>query len=362
MKTKFFPYIALLSASCFLPFSANAEKRIKPSDPRIAYIGRVSLSNPEKAVFTYPGIQMLADFTGTSAKVQTKPGSGYFMVEIDDMEPFKVYSSDSNSTLVLAENLPDGPHALTLTYVNEGLLMKPEIRGLLIDDDADLMGYPELPERKIEFIGNSITCGLGNEGDPSAKKFDYSMQNQYYTYEAIASRELDAQCFVVARSGIGIYRNNNGNVKGDSNNLQAVYPYTQFGMTGEKWDFSKYTPDVVCVNLGTNDTTNPGYDVKLLANAFKKFLATLRGKYPEAKIVLLTGTMLKGQRLADVKKAHQEAIKDANNRGDFEIYSFDFTPDDGSLGKGVFNHPSRARHEKMAEELVPFLREITGWN
>ncbi|MDE5868909.1 MAG: lipase, partial [Muribaculaceae bacterium] len=170
-----------------------------------------------------------------------------------------------------------------------------------------------------------------------------------------------AQCQVVARSGIGIYRNNNGNVMGDKNVMPAIYPYMQFAMSGEKWDFSKYTPDVVCVNLGTNDTTNPRYEISLLTDAYKKFLKTLRGHYPNAKIVLLTGTMLKGQRLADVKKAHQDAIADAKARGDNEVYSFDFTPDDGSLGKGVFNHPSRKRHEKMAEELVPFIREITGW-
>lgn len=359
MRRKSIIISLLLMLAGIMP--CEASKRIKPSDKRLAWIGRVSLTNPEKAVFTYPGIQLLADFTGTSISVDTKPGSGYFMVEIDDMEPFKVHSSNSQGLLKLADNLPEGEHYLTLTYANEGLVMKPEIYGLLLDDGADLTGYPELPERKIEFIGNSITCGLGNEGDPSAKKFDYSMQNQYYTYEAIASRELDAQCFVVARSGIGLYRNNNGNVKGDRNNFAGVYPYTQFGMSGERWDFSKYTPDVVCVNLGTNDTTNPGYDVNLLTEAFKKFIKTLRTNYPNAKIVLLTGTMLKGQRLEDVKKAHREAIADAKARGDNEVYSFDFTPDDGSLGKGVFNHPSRKRHEKMAEELVPFLREIMGW-
>lgn len=353
----------LLVAAClgaaFLPDAAA--KRIKPSDPRLAWIGRVSLANPEKAVFTYPGVQVLADFTGTSIGVDTKPGSGYFMVEIDDMPPFKVHSSGTEYNLTLADNLEPGDHFLTLTYVNEGLVMKPEIYGLTIDDDADLIGYPELTDRKIEFIGNSITCGLGNEGDPDARKFDYSMQNQYYTYEAIACRELDAQCFVVARSGIGIYRNNNGNPNGDRGVMPDVYPYTQFGTSGERWDFSRFTPDVVCVNLGTNDTTNPRYDKTLLTNAYKKFLQTLRKNYPKAKIVLLTGTMLKGQRLEDVKQAHRDAIADARRRGDNEVYTFDFTPDDGSCGRGVFSHPGRGRHEKMAQELVPFLREITGW-
>lgn len=358
---KFFNLLLTFSLIAIGSCTTHAAKRIKPSDPRLKWIGRVSLTNPEKAVFTYPGIQLWADFSGSSVSLITKPGSGYFMVEIDEMEPFKVQSTKTDSVIVLAKNLPEGEHYLTLTYANEGLVMKPEIHGLLLDDGADLTGVPVLPERKIEFIGNSITCGLGNEGDPKSKKFDYSMQNQYYTYEAIASRELDAQCFVVARSGIGLYRNNNGNPKGDKNNFAGVYPYLNFGMTGEKWDFNRFTPDVVCVNLGTNDTTNPSYDTKLLTDAFKKFLVTLRSHYPKAKIVLLTGTMLNGKRLADVKQAHKEAIADAKARGDNQVYSFDFTPDDGSLGKGVFNHPSRKRHEKMAEELVPFLRQITGW-
>lgn len=72
--------------------------------------------------------------------------------------------------------------------------------------------------------------------------------------------------------------------------------------------------------------------------------------------------MLKGKRLEDVKQAQIEAIEDARQRGDNEVYRFDFTPDDGSLGWGMFKHPSAKRHAKMAEELVPFIREITGWN
>lgn len=354
-------FIIIVLSIIIFGLDSQASRRIKPSDPRLKWVGRVSLTNPETAVFTYPGIQLWADFSGKNLSLVTKPGSGYFMVEIDEMEPYKVHSSKNDSIVVLAKDLPSGEHYLTLTYVNEGLVMKPEIHGLLLDDGEDLTGVPVLPERKIEFLGDSITCGLGNEGDPNSKKFDYSMQNLYYTYEAIASRELEAQYLVVARSGTGIYRNNNGDPKGDKNNFNNLYPYTQFGMSGEKWDYSRYIPDVVCVNLGTNDTTNPRYDTGLLANAFKKLLKTLRSNYPEAKIVLLTGTMLKDRRLEDVKQAHREAIADAAARGDNQIYSFDFTPDDGSLGKGVYNHPSRKRHERMAEELVPFLREITGW-
>ncbi|MDE7414242.1 MAG: lipase [Muribaculaceae bacterium] len=338
--------------------TCDASAEFSPSDERIAYVGRVSLTNPDKAVFTWPGVQLHYNFSGTSAKLRMKPDSGYFMVEVDDNEPKKVKSTDA--ILTLAEGLPEGNHRITVTSCNEGLRKHPEIYGLIFDDGHGLLEKPELPVRKMEFIGNSITCGLGNEGDPKAKKFDNSMQNSYYTYEAIASRELNSQWVVVARSGIGIYRKNNGNIKGDEANMPNMYENVQFGLGGEKWDFSKYTPDVVCVNLGTNDTSNPGYDMKLLTEAYVKFLKKIRGHYPEAKIVLLTGTMINGKRLEDVKKAHRDAIAEAKSRGDNEVYTFDFTPEDGTM-YGVFKHPSRKRHEKMAEELVPFIKEITGW-
>ena len=346
-------------------FQAEAQEYnyVRAHDARFAYVGRVSVSSNGTASWTYPGMQIHCTFEGTQVLMKTKPGSGFFMIELDDREPFKVESEQEGDSLVMiAEGLDDRMHRLTIMYCMEGLLRKPVFYGLYLDPGRTLGQRPVLPERKIEFIGNSITCGYGIEGDGSEKRFSYSQQNIYYTYEAITSRALNAQCQVVARSGIGIYRNNNGNVRGDRMVLPALYPYTQFGMGGERWDFSRYQPDVVCVNLGTNDTTNPRYEVSLLTAAYIKFLKTLRGHYPHAKIVLLTGTMLSGTRLADVKRAEDEAMRDAHQRGDREVYRFDFTPADGTYGYGTHKHPSKRQHAHMAEELIPFLRSITGWD
>ena len=171
--------IILCGLALFAGVSCSASTTIKPSDPRIAYVGRVSLANPGKAVFTWPGLQLHFNFTGTSAKMLTKPGSGYFMVEVDDREPVKVHSGKTDSIITLAEGLPEGEHRMTVTYANEGLVMKPEIHGIRLDDGADLLEKPELPSRKMEFIGNSITCGLGNEGPSNAKKFDYRLKINY---------------------------------------------------------------------------------------------------------------------------------------------------------------------------------------
>lgn len=335
---------------------------VKANDDRYAYVGRVSFARPEVPTWDWPGVQIHCTFTGTSARMLTKANSGFFMIELDDQQPFKVESTKTDSLVLLAEGLGNLPHRLTITYCMEGLLRHPAFYGLWLDADATLGPCPQLPKRKIEFIGNSITCAYGIEGDGSEKKFSYSQQNVYYGYAARTARALNAQWQLVSRSGIGIYRNNWGNVTGDKAVLPAYYPHTLFSMKGELWDFSRYQPDVVCVNLGTNDTTGPKYHVSILTDAFKRFLRDLRSHYPNAKIVLLTGTMIKGQRLADLQQAERDAMADAHARGDKEVYQFDFTPADGSLGYGTHKHPSMRQHEQMADELIPFLRHITDWD
>ncbi|MBR3472067.1 MAG: lipase [Prevotella sp.] len=357
----------LLLVVTFLMGPAVAQTFIPADDPNLSYIGRTSHRNPKAVAFTYPGIQIRAVFQGSSVAMKTKPGSGFFMIELDDQAPFKVESTKEDSIVRIAAHLPAPSgtalpeHRLTITYINEGLLMKPVFYGLLLDSGCSLPRNPRLPRHNIEFIGNSITCGLGNEGDNSDKKHTYAKQNQYYTYAAIASRELDAQCWVVARSGMGIYRNTLGNPKGDAKNLQAYYPYTLFGTDGERWDFRRNTPDVVCINLGTNDTTNPSYDVSLLAAAYVRFIHTIRSHYPKAKIVLLTGTMVRGKRLEDIQTAQRQAMTELEKKGEHLVWRFDFTPDDGSLGYGMFKHPNVARNRKMASELVPFLKKLMNW-
>lgn len=351
--------VAILIACC-LP--ASSQTFVKATDPAIATVGRINFNADGSADWTWPAAQFYCNFTGTSVSMKTKPGSSYFVIIIDGGTPFKVQSvKGSDGIVTLATGLKPGTHSLQIIYAVEGSLRHPVLYGLLLDDGARLGSKPALPQRKMEFIGNSITCALGNEWDGTTKKYDSSMQNIYRSYEAIAARKLNAQWQVVARSGIGIYRNNNGDVEGDRAVLPAYYPYANIRLSGAEWDFNRYQPDVVCVNLGTNDTTNPRWDDDKLQEAFKAFVKTLRSHYPEAKIVLLTGTMIKGKRLEAVQIAEQAAIDDAKSRGDNAVYRFDFTPSDGSLGYGYGKHPSARQHEKMADELVPFIRKITGW-
>lgn len=334
-----------------------------PADhPHIAYIGRVSFRQPQSPCFTYPGVQIRTVFEGTSLAMQAKPNSGYFMVEIDRGKAFKIGFAENDSILPLAEHLKDGTHEVCITLAYEGYIRRPEFRGFFLDDGKTLPRRPVLPSRKIEFIGNSITCGFGTEVTDPQAPFRDETENHYHTYAAATARALNAQSLVVARSGIGIYRNYNGPRTGSPDCMPARYGQTLFNDSTELWDFSRYTPDVVCINLGTNDTSTQPYDTELLEEGFRSFFRTVRGHYPKAKIILLSGCMLKGKPLKDVLRALDQIAAEAKAAGDREVYRFDLTPMDGSLGYGASWHPSKAQQYKCAEELTAFIRSVTGWD
>ena len=337
MKRRLLSTLAILmsiaiNASTTLPLQGTV---IKPTNPDIQYVGRICFDNPERPRFTFPGTQINACFTGTSLKLWVKPKSGYFMAQIDQAAPFKVV---------------------------EGYELKPDFRGLILDEGARLLPPPALPQRTIEFIGNSITCGYGNESVMAPDPFEYETENHYLTYAQLTCRALDAYAHVVARSGIGVYRSYGGPKEGTPDNVMTTeYEYTNLYDHSERWDFNRFQPQLVCINLGTNDLSTNNYDTTLLKAAYQRFLKQVRSHNPKAKIVFLCGSMLNGKELDIARNILNEVTEEAHKKGDKEVYRFDFTPQRGDLGFGASWHPSLKQHEKMAAELTTYLRKLMKW-
>jgi lysophospholipase L1-like esterase len=346
---------------------------ISPADKHILYTGRISFTNPERPAWNYPGVQIMAAFEGTSLRMMAKPMSGYFMAQIDQSEPFKVaFRGERDSVVTLAAALPDARHTVRLMYIIEGYEFFPEFWGFVLDKGRCLVEAPAIPSRKIEFIGNSITCGYGNEGTSKYQNFEYETENHYYSYASITARSLEAQHWVVARSGIGAYRNYNGPKTGNpESDMLAQYEYTGYAwkpelrqeatFLKEKWDFKRYQPDLVCINLGTNDLSTPNYDLELLKKNYQKLLKTVRQHNPNAKIVLLTGSMLYNDELKLQKQLLDNVMEEAHQAGDKEVYRFDLSPIDDEAFYGNDWHPNIYQDEKMAGELTPYLRKLMNW-
>lgn len=364
--------IVCLSASANKTFPLKGTY-VSPTDIHILYAGRISFTNPERPAWNYPGVQIVAAFEGTSLKMMAKPGSGYFMAQIDQAEPFKVaFRGERDSVVTLATALSDGRHTVRLMYAIEGYEMYPEFWGFILDSGKQLIDAPAFPSRKIEFIGNSITCGYGNEGMLKEEHFEYETENHYYSYASITARNLNAQHWVVARSGIGAYRNYDDVKTGSPRSCMPVqYEYTGYALDldlrkeasflKEKWDFSRYQPDVVCINLGTNDLSTRNYDLALLKEGYQKLYKMVREHNPKAKIVFLTGSMLYNQEQREAKQLLDEVTAEAQKAGDKEVYRFDMTAIQGDEGYGNDYHPNIYQDEKMAGELTAYLRGLMNW-
>ena len=342
MKRKLLTALLTLMCSCAFAIKTVPIKGsiISPTDPKIQYTGRISFANPERPAWNFPGIQIVAAFEGTSLRMLAKPRSGYFMAQIDQAEPFKEFF--------------------------------PEFWGFVLDEGRQLADPPVLPSRKIEFIGNSITCGYGNEGLKKEEGFDYATENHYYSYASITARNLKAQHWVVARSGIGAYRNYGEAKTGSPGSCMPMqYEYTGYAwkpelrqeatFLSEKWNFSRYQPDVICINLGTNDTSTNNYDLDLLKQGYQKLLKQVRDHNPKAKIVFLSGSMLYNKELQEVKQLLDEVTAEAHKAGDKAIYRFDMEPISGEEFYGNDYHPNIYEDEKMATELTAYLRSLMKW-
>ena len=143
--------------------------------------------------------------------------------------------------------------------------------------------------------------------------------------------------------------------------MTTEYEYTNLYDRSERWDFRRFQPQVVCINLGTNDLSTNNYDPRLLTDAYRRFLRQVRGHNPKAKIVILCGSMLGGKELDTARRTLNDVVDEARKAGDTDVYRFDFTPQNGDIGYGASWHPSLWQHQKMAGELTAFLRSLMQW-
>lgn len=341
------PVVALANTSNLLP------QRLAAISPDIKYTGRTATDSLGHVRFNYPGVSAKINFTGTGVQMVTSAGSRYWMVETDSLPAYKINVTETDSIITVA-GLAEGPHSTTFTYCIEGYEYNPEIHSFRLPANGKLLGKDSDKKLKIEFIGNSITCGYGTEANDGTTHFSYDTENHCLSYAHLTARALDADANMVCRSGIGVYRKYGDPREGNAGMLMpGEYPGTLLYVYDTPWDFSSFRPDIICINLGTNDLSCNNYDVDLFATAYDNFVKQVRALNPDSKIVLLTGAMLTGKEL-EIAKSVLDNVADKYDN----VYRFDMSAQDGSLGYGADYHPSREQAEKMATELSSYLKKI----
>ena len=325
----------------------------------IHFLGRFDKSNPQAPSFAWPGSAVATRFSGTGIDVDLHDdGKNFFAVSIDGAAPTLLATTSAKDTYTLAQGLPDGEHDVMLFRRTESFQGVVHFHGFTAAGGKPLIPTPAPFKRRIELIGDSITCGYGNEGAGPGCNFTPDTENEWLAYGAITARALQAEPHVIAYSGKGAYRDYGGNLESQ---MPEIYGRIFADDSNSKWDFSTWTADVVVVNLGTNDFAkgDPGQPY---VDAYAGLVKQVRGHYPNAYILCAVGSMLSGANLTKDITYVKSVVTAANAAGDAKVSFVDLGQQNGNAdGLGCDYHPSVKTDQLMADKLTAAIKTVTGW-
>jgi lysophospholipase L1-like esterase len=337
--------------------AANPDAML-PGEPGVRFVGRVDTSDVAGARFAWSGTGIVARFSGTELAVRMNGAQQYTVLIDGELQPKLTTSGGAD---VLASGLSDGEHEVEVYRRTEANQGESQFLGFELGA-GELLAPPPAPERRIEIIGDSISAGYGNEGADMSCPFSPDTENHYLTYGAIAARNVDAELVTVAWSGKGVVCNYGDDATSCTDPMPLYYGRTLPNRADSAWDFSRYQPQAVVINLGTNDmSTTSDPSEQEFTGAYIDLLTRVRTAYPEALILCTVGPLLNGADLTAARAYIAAAVQQRVSAGDDAVQMFELAPTNASDGYGCDYHPSLRTHEIMAEVLTTTLQAELGW-
>lgn len=238
-----------------------------------------------------------------------------------------------------------------------------------LEVDGEVLPPPVQKEKKIEVIGDSITCGYGIEGIVDKDTFTTTQENPWNAYGCRVARAFDAEVSLVSWSGNGIVSHfveeTINEPRNDEPLMPELYYYADLSADLRRdkprteytaWDFVAYQPQLVIINLGTNDGSYTRYIPernRAFINGYVQFLGQVRRVNPQAAILCTVGLMRQ-----ETNQLVKEAVERVNAFGDGNVFFIEaFLQDEKMDGLGADYHPTSQTQKKFAEFLVKYITE-----
>ncbi len=338
--------------------------------------------------------------TGSGVEADIKAGAAYAYLEagFDSHEPWisvlidgeriqRLPLEKGENRILLFRNM--NPDEVKHVRITKDVQAIPDDAGHYcvferIETDGTLCEYEKRPI-KLEFIGDSITTGEGIIGAKKLNDWVAFCLDSVQNYTNLTAEALNADYNVISQSGWGVTSAWNNDPNGA---LPKIYTKTcgscnalkdRFNSLSEH-DFSTFAPDVIVINLGTNDCGSldqpefkdpatgetfknvkgaDGQPDKMTSDRFvrtaKAFLETLHEKNPSSKLLWAYG-IYSLMFWNEIKTAIEEFKKD---HPDAKVYTLEF-PAMTDEQAGARFHPGPLAHRMMAEMLTEKIKDIMG--
>lgn len=374
---------ALLAICCLITINVAcaAKVEVAPNDSAISYVGRFDFSNTSAVSFGHSGSTIEFSFKGESFKIglQDEGGQGlenknYYNIIINDSVIQTIETHAALGWFTVKTSSPNKFVKVQIFKRTEATCANGLFYGLKFNEGT-IKKSPR-NTRKIEWIGDSFTCGYGNmqsiapppQDNPNTG-FHAENENGYLAFGAITSRALMADYFGIAVSGRGVYRNYDKSTEGT---LPKIYlqiaPKADLPVKAYSFDQKM---DLIVIKLGTNDfgpeihATPSITDTALFVTTYIEFIKTVHQKNPSSKIVLAFGGGISDYYPANAKRLtrYRLAMKHIRKKAEqilaTNIGFFEFSTITPPYGENY--HPTVNAHHKMANEILPYIKHFMKW-
>lgn len=351
---KFLLSAILLTCLSAASLCADIPAPTVPADSEnFTYVGRFS----DDYRFAWSGCSIRFRIKGTGARaILTTGKEAAVLAVVDGIPGEKIVIDKEDAVYSVAFDLPDGEHDIEIVRTSEAYFGDIRFGGLILPEGTTMLAPPAPSERRILVIGDSITCAYGNEAKALEEGNSVRNQNAYLSYAMIAGRELKADTMLVCWSGRGLFRNRNvGDDKTDT--LPQLFARTLSYDKSMLWEQSRFIPQVIAINLGTNDKNTEGGKKEPLKKedyqaACREFVQALQETFPGVKIILTIGPM----ELKELPTWQAEVAAELEN-----VYTLVYPNKGGKEYLGGHWHPSVKMQHEMAALLTAKVKEVMGW-
>lgn len=347
--------------------------RIAPDDRLLQYSGRIDFENPKAPVFVYAGSWVKIRFRGTAISIEITNHRSYFTSYVGfildgELGKFSLTPDEETREYIIGRGLPQGEHELLL-FKRMDACHYFSFHGFVLDEGGKLLSPGKKPDRRIEVFGDSVSCGEVSEAVDYAGKadpeHDGEFSNSWYSYSWLTARALNAELHITAQGGAALLDGTGWFHGPDYIGMESIYDKLEYNPeirpAVKKWDFRSWTPHVVVVAIGQNDSNPENYmaedasceKARRWKERYQAFLQRLMELYPQAHFILAT-TILNHD------PAWDKAIDEVCCRVDSpRVHHFLYTGN----GCGTPGHIRIPEAERMAEELSAYINSLGDiWN
>lgn len=286
-----------------------------------------------------------------------------FSIFVDGNLQQKIIMDEEEKTVEVFSGDQERSATVSVVKITEASQSYIAIKSIITDSNGKIAPSPE-KKLRIEFIGDSITCGYGIDCKSTEEPFKTLTEDATETFAYLAARHFDADCALTSYSSFGV--RSGWTDSGDLNDfslLPKVYEKVTFSWNTQQfgdraWDFSLYQPNLIVMNLGTNDISYCKTPEKCeeFVESYVSFIKRVRELNPDAFFILGIGIM----KMGDIMWPYVEKAASlyTSITGDQRISTVHFTTQKPEEGLGSGDHPNAITQKRCSLEMISAIEKV----